>query len=338
MTQGAESGRPLLMIIRCVGAFSGSSSFGRWWIASMLVALLLVVASASSSSASASVSSALCDTRVNATATTAVAERAYSCNVTSSTCEEEEEEQEEQEQEQEGEGEKGWEQPFEIDSEVCTIERRHGLSVGEFRRVYEEQKPVIVVGVSDNSLFKSLASVERLLADYGNYTVILSSSNTFSYEKKESTLAEYIKERMKPQDLKTLANETFYHFGDNDHQAWEPLFDYYVQPPYVPATQQASLSFGLGGWGSGVPLHKHGPVWAEVFHGSKRWFLYPPEHVPKFDPNQSTLRWFHEEYSQQQEGLLECVLRPGELLYLPSDWWHSTLNIGHDVVFMSTFV
>ncbi|KAL6053868.1 jmjC domain-containing protein 8 [Balamuthia mandrillaris] len=320
MTQRAESGHPL-MSLRCIGSFSGSSSaLGRWWFASVLVALLLVVASASPSPA-------LCDTTgssVNVTATTAV-EAAYSCNATGSTCED-------------GEGEEGWEQPFEIDSEVCTIERRHGLSVGEFRRVYEEQKPVIVVGVSDNSLFKSLASVERLLADYGNYTVILSSSNTFSYEKKESTLAEYIKERMKPQDLQTLANETFYHFGDNDHQAWEPLFDHYVLPPYVPATQQASLSFGLGGWGSGVPLHKHGPVWAEVFHGSKRWFLYPPEHVPKFDPNQSTLRWFHEEYSQQQEGLLECVLRPGELLYLPSDWWHSTLNIGHEVVFMSTFV
>ncbi len=35
--------------------------------------------------------------------------------------------------------------------------------------------------------------------------------------------------------------------------------------------------------------------------------------------------------------LLECVLEPDELLYIPSEWWHATLNIGESV-FISTFV
>lgn len=84
-------------------------------------------------------------------------------------------------------------------------------------------------------------------------------------------------------------------------------------------------------------MHRHGPVFAEVIHGKKRWFLYPPEYTPIFDPNASTLQWLMEEYPTLQVKPMECVLQPGEVLYLPSDWWHSTLNIGQSV-FISTFV
>jgi hypothetical protein len=35
-------------------------------------------------------------------------------------------------------------------------------------------------------------------------------------------------------------------------------------------TEKGSLSFGMGGDGSGVPFHRHGHVFAEVLHGHKR--------------------------------------------------------------------
>lgn len=34
---------------------------------------------------------------------------------------------------------------------------------------------------------------------------------------------------------------------------------------------------------------------------------------------------------------MECVLGPGEVIYLPDWMWHGTLNIG-ETVFVSTFV
>lgn len=33
----------------------------------------------------------------------------------------------------------------------------------------------------------------------------------------------------------------------------------------------------------------------------------------------------------------ECVVNAGEVLYIPDDWWHSTLNLGQSV-FISAFV
>ena len=34
---------------------------------------------------------------------------------------------------------------------------------------------------------------------------------------------------------------------------------------------------------------------------------------------------------------LQCTLRPGEALYFPSGWWHTTLNLDQSV-FVSAFV
>jgi hypothetical protein len=52
-------------------------------------------------------------------------------------------------------------------------------------------------------------------------------------------------------------------------QAWRGLLDQYVRPPLLDAAAHGSVSFGLGGSGSGVPFHTHGPVFAEVVHGRK---------------------------------------------------------------------
>ena len=113
----------------------------------------------------------------------------------------------------------------------------------------------------------------------------------------------------------------------------------YKRPPYADSYRMGSLSFGIAGSASGVPLHRHGHVFAEVIHGMKRWFLYPPEFAPVFDPNKSTLQWLYEVYPtvKKAENLIECVLKPGEVLYIPDWWWHATLNIG-ETVFISTFV
>ena len=36
-------------------------------------------------------------------------------------------------------------------------------------------------------------------------------------------------------------------------------------------------------------------------------------------------------------ALMDCTLTPGEVLFVPDQWWHSTLNIGQ-TVFISTFL
>lgn len=169
--------------------------------------------------------------------------------------------------------------------------------------------------------------------------MILSTANTFSYEKFKRPLRTYINDHMSPHEETIEAESVLYHFGDNRYDEWPGFYDEYVRPPLQHARLNGSLSFGLAGTGSGVPFHTHGAVFAEVLHGQKRWFLYPPGPPPTFDPSRTTLYWLKHVYPGLPEDKkpVECVLRPGEIIYLPSHWWHATLNIG-DTVFMSTFV
>lgn len=71
------------------------------------------------------------------------------------------------------------------------------------------------------------------------------------------------------------------------------------------------------------------------------WFLYENDRdLPPFDPNGISLKWyleiFSKELSEQQKGF-HCTLKYNEVIYIPSMWYHATLNVG-ETVFMSVFV
>merc|ERR1712086_693780 len=62
-------------------------------------------------------------------------------------------------------------------------------------------------------------------------------------------------------------------------------------------------------------------------HGRKRWFLEPPG-----QGNYSVkdvLAWLRDDYEDWSatNGGLECVQEAGDILFLPADWGHQTLNI-----------
>lgn len=35
---------------------------------------------------------------------------------------------------------------------------------------------------------------------------------------------------------------------------------------------------------------------------------------------------------------IECICRPGEVLYVPRGWWHCVLNLGHTVAVTQNYV
>ncbi|KAK6052863.1 hypothetical protein COOONC_09633 [Cooperia oncophora] len=118
-----------------------------------------------------------------------------------------------------------------------------------------------------------------------------------------TTFGDYIENRLGPQNPDILGNETMYMFG------------------------------------TGVPFHFHGPGFAEVIYGSKRWFLYPYEERPDFEPDRTTLEWYLNDYPSlpREKRPLECLMKPGEIIYFPDKWWHATLNT-ETSVFISTFL
>ena len=174
----------------------------------------------------------------------------------------------------------------------------------------------------------------------------LSTANKNSYQKRRATFREYATTMCAPQRAAATGVGSLYMFGDNDYTAWDALFSTYARPTQY-YSKHATLSFGVGGSGSGVPFHTHGPVFAEVLYGAKRWFLKAPGPEPAFDPDGSSLRWLLDVYPGyaarefrdpgDPAPILECVVRRGEFLYIPGWWHHATLNIGQ-TVFMSVFV
>ncbi|KAL4240024.1 Cupin superfamily protein [Mactra antiquata] len=225
----------------------------------------------------------------------------------------------------------------------CNIDiidvQTHRFSQEDFIENYAYKKPVIIRRATNNKKLQDMCTKDKLLQRYGDHVVRLSSANTHSYRKRDVTLNHYVEEIMKPQTLDMLGNETFYWFGDNDYDKFSELFDTYIPPPFDLPSMTGVYSFGLAASGTGVPFHFHGPGFAEVIIGRKRWFLYPPDKQPNFNPDKTTLHWLKEEYNNLslEEKPLECTMSEGEAIYFPDRWWHGTLNIDTSV-FISTFL
>eukprot|EP01043_Picozoa_sp_COSAG02_P066047 COSAG02_NODE_10153_length_2007_cov_53.860063_1_plen_498_part_10 len=96
----------------------------------------------------------------------------------------------------------------------------------------------------------------------------------------------------------------------------------------------------LGGNGSSVGFHAHADSVVALLFGAKRWFLYPPGTTPRprwRDPRgMQSWVWQHSRGegepaavgTESGSEMLECVQRPGEVLYVPEGWHHATLNYG----------
>ncbi|XP_069124671.1 jmjC domain-containing protein 8-like [Argopecten irradians] len=223
----------------------------------------------------------------------------------------------------------------------CTVDiRDDSITQEEFLESYAFSKPLIIRRRgNENYNFLKSCRKKKMLEKYGSKKIRLSSANTHSYQKVDVSLKYYVEQVMRPQTLQMLGNETFYWFGDNNYTEWKDLFDLYSAPTYNLPGMTGVYSFGLAGAGTGVPFHFHGPGFGEVIFGRKRWFLTPPDKMPNFHPNRTTLQWLIEDLPKlsPEDHPLECTIGPGEIIYFPNRWWHGTLNIDTSV-FISTFL
>ena len=173
----------------------------------------------------------------------------------------------------------------------CTIPK---LQLSELSRNKTLPKyPFIFVDTKERQRsLAAQASREFLIENYGESSVTLSSSNTYSHGKLVSTLEGYIKTSVDTSSR--FANETFYLFGNNYDGIWSELADLYINPPCYGCDVAGMKTLGIGGEASGVSFHFHGPGFSESIIGSKRWFLFPPSVssvVSQFSPNMTVAQW-----------------------------------------------
>ena len=214
----------------------------------------------------------------------------------------------------------------------CTIER---ISIEDFLKEYGEKgglpalfdRPIVITKFavgregkgsqkSRNSNFQNLTRVDSILNSFpANFTVTLSSSNSFSEHRRTIPFAQYLNEVTTGPalDADMKANETWYFFGETYSSEWKKLLNAYELPPCQTCSEfdLVALSFGIGNSGSGVAWHIHGPGFSEAIHGRKHWILYPFDNEPDFHPDQTSLNWMHYNYaaSMNSENVpFECTL------------------------------
>lgn len=229
----------------------------------------------------------------------------------------------------------------------CNIEKVDlEVYLGGFSDFLIPSRPLIFVMNSStyssrNELLSRLVQRESLTRNFSNEEVILSSSNSYSHAQKRMSLGSYLSGLSSARLDHRDANEDFYLFGNNYQAFWRRIEELYSLPPCRHCRRAGALALGIGGRGSGVAFHMHGPGFSETVHGSKHWFLYPPDTYPThFSPNMTVLQWTLQFYREEKRNpsLLECSIAPNELLYFPDKWVHATLNLDDYNFFVSLFL
>lgn len=190
--------------------------------------------------------------------------------------------------------------------------------------------------------FIQKTSLENITKNFPkDFMVTLSSSNSFSDHRRTITLKQYINETVSSEVMpRDLSNETWYLFGETYSDEWQKMLDDYCYPPCQTCTKELSaLSFGIGGKGSGVQWHTHGPGFSQTLNGRKHWILYHPRDKPKYDTDYASRFWMEEVYTSLPESKkpYECTLHPGEMIYFPNHWHHAIINLDWYTSFVSTF-
>eukprot|EP00588_Corethron_pennatum_P006038 CAMPEP_0194293164 /NCGR_PEP_ID=MMETSP0169-20130528/47308_1 /TAXON_ID=218684 /ORGANISM="Corethron pennatum, Strain L29A3" /LENGTH=250 /DNA_ID=CAMNT_0039041581 /DNA_START=121 /DNA_END=873 /DNA_ORIENTATION=- len=188
----------------------------------------------------------------------------------------------------------------------------------------------------------SRANIERNFP--ANFEVMLTSSNAYSERRKKMGLAKYIESHVVSKEVTpgSMSNETWYLFGETHSDDWKALLKHYVLPPCKTCDVEGgtALSFGVGGVGSGVQWHVHGPGFSESIHGRKHWTLYPADwEVPGFHKDESSRSWMETAYMSMNDDELpwECTVEEGEMIYFPHMWSHAIINLDPYTVFVSSF-
>lgn len=119
-------------------------------------------------------------------------------------------------------------------------------------------------------------------------------------------------------------------------------------PAAIEALGLDEAIMSVGGTRRGLPFHNHAAAWQQVLLGRKLYFTLPAlgeadrwDGVSNEEFNRLLLKGAWElvgaeghhalRAALEPAGLHHCVLRPGDVIYLPCNTWHSTLNIG-DVI------
>jgi len=183
----------------------------------------------------------------------------------------------------------------------------------------DRTRPWLVRGACEGWKSGALADRENFLARFGHFELKLRHCEglykySFASPWRETvSLREYFADEQ--EDLAVLFENNFLE-SEMQLAMWSDIC-----VPRALGAMHAEPIFSAGRLDTYVGFHRHQESFLAQLHGRKVWFLAPPEREmpPVREP------W--EYVRQRPEGVLCCIARPGDILYLPTDWWHATWNL-----------
>ena len=213
----------------------------------------------------------------------------------------------------------------------------------------EPNKPVLLEGCIDN--WGALRNWDR------DYLVRLCGDVKFSVGPVEMKLGEYFGYSDQVREERPL-----YLFDPKFAEKVPKLGDEYEVPVYfredlfgVLGNERPDYRWVIiGPAGSGSSFHvdpNSTSAWNAVIKGSKKWILFPPDVIPPgVHPSPdgadvaspvSIIEWFMNFYGATKnwnKKPIECVCKAGEVIFVPSGWWHFVINLEESIAITQNYV
>lgn len=240
------------------------------------------------------------------------------------------------------------------------IERRHCPSLADFQRDFDLPcKPVILTGLLDAWPARRTWTLEQLRARFGD--VWFKTDEVVEGKKIKMRFADYLAYHSANQD-----DDPIYLFDPDFVERAPALRADYEPPEYFREDLFSLLGeerrplyrwWVLGPARSGSCFHLDPymtSAWNALLQGRKRWLLYPPGCVPpgveqEQDSDGETsydapepMKYMLNEYRPDRAAAgvrpIECIQEAGEVIFVPSGWWHMVLNVTDTIAVTQNFM
>ena len=227
------------------------------------------------------------------------------------------------------------------------LDQRSNLSRDEFMEKYGvPRKPVAILDETKDWKAMSLWTFDFLKSEYGLVEVKVRNLNG---EVQTITMGDYIDYINAPNGRKTIFLEEGWNFADlhpellTDYSA--PLYfnNWLDRVPINKRRRSCWRWFFIGPQGSGSSMHTDtmdSSAWLTITKGRKKWIFFSPEDEPylyegkvdAFNPDLDKFPLF------AQASPIHYTQHPGEIVYIPSLWWHQVLNETDCIALTENFV
>lgn len=209
--------------------------------------------------------------------------------------------------------------PFEDTENIqdhCDLER---VAMADISRslLLKSEKPILIINATKGWSAHEKWTREVFLSEHGDKAFTVSPKGTV-------TLSQIMRSQ-KYHMGHVLSSKSCY------SEPWRPytpfltsLHDDYNPPEAL--KPYATFQIGIGvGKGTGVPPEVHISSWFAVIIGPKRWAIHPPKMK---EPPELMSRRRNGMCSAQKASkfTLFCTQKEGDIIWLPSFWWHETCN------------